>query len=55
MTANSGETADRPLPPGNLLASIFRVLRIDHELQLPDRQGRPVSLLEQGSPIAELF
>ncbi len=28
---------------------------IDHELRLPDTQGRPVGLMDDGQPIMELF
>jgi uncharacterized protein (DUF1501 family) len=54
-TANGGEPADRALVPGDLLASIYRVLGIDHELKIPDRQNRPMRVSEEGEPIAELF
>lgn len=54
-TADGGEPADRPLLPGDLLATIYRVLGIDHESFLPDRQNRPIRLVESGEPIAELF
>jgi hypothetical protein len=54
-TADGGEPADRPLLPGDLLASIYRVLGIDHEQTLPDLQNRPVRLVNAGEPIRELF
>ena len=54
-TPDGGEPKTRPLVPGDLLASIYRVLGIDHAAALPDRQGRPVPLLDAGRPIAELF
>jgi hypothetical protein len=54
-TADGGEPRDRPLLPGDLLATIYRVLGIDPEATLPDREGRPVRLVEAGQPIAELF
>jgi len=54
-TSNGGEPANRPLGPGDLLASIYRVVGIDHETYLPDRQNRPTRLQEMGEPIAELF
>ncbi len=54
-TSNGGEPSDRPLGPGDLLASIYRVLGIDHDTYLPDRQGRPTRLVEHGEPIRELF
>jgi len=54
-TSDGGEPCDRPLVPGDLVATIYRVLGIDHESMLPDRQNRPVRLVEPGQPIAELF
>lgn len=54
-TANGGEPKDRPLGPGDLLATIYQVLGIDPEGSLPDRQGRPVRLVESGKAIGELF
>lgn len=54
-TADGGEPAERPLGPGDLLATIYRVLGIDHEQTLLDRQNRPIRLVDAGKPIAELF
>jgi hypothetical protein len=54
-TSNGGEPEDRPLGPGDLLASIYKVLGIDHDTYLPDRQNRPARLVEHGEPIDELF
>jgi uncharacterized protein (DUF1501 family) len=54
-TKDGGEPLDRPLSPGDLLASIYRVLGINPETTIPDRQNRPVPLLQQGTPIKELF
>ena len=54
-TRDGGEPADRPLTPGDLLASIYRVLGINHDTTIPDRHNRPVPLLQQGTPIRELF
>lgn len=46
--------ATRALDPHDLLATIYKFLGINHELQLPDPAGRPISLTN-GKPIAELF
>lgn len=54
-TWNGGEPQDRPLDPGDLLASIYRVLGIDANTHLPDFQQRPSRLVPQGDPIRELF
>ena len=50
-----GAPVSRPLGPGDLLASIYRVLGIDHSTTVRDRQNRPVPILESGQPITELF
>jgi hypothetical protein len=54
-TRDGGEPASRPLSPGDLLASIYRVVGVDPGLVIPDRQQRPVPVLAEGSPIRELF
>jgi hypothetical protein len=53
--ADGGEPKDRPLGPGDLSASIYRVLGIDHELFVRDPQNRPIRIIESGEPIKELF
>jgi hypothetical protein len=40
--------------PQNVLATLYRVLGIDPIATLPDHQGRPVYLLDDRRPIAEL-
>ena len=54
-TSNGSEPKDRPLGPGDLLASIYRVVGVDHQATVRDRQSRPIPILESGEPIAELF
>lgn len=44
-----------PYKPEDFAATIYHALGIDHELRLPDTQGRPVALIEDGAPIMELF
>jgi len=44
-----------PYKPEDLAATIYHALGIDHELRLPDTQGRPVALIDDGAPIMELF
>jgi hypothetical protein len=46
---------DRPTRPEDLAATIYDALGIDHHLQLPDAQGRPVSIVAGGRPLAELY
>jgi uncharacterized protein (DUF1501 family) len=45
----------RPLTPANLHATIYQVLGIDPKLQLLDPSGRPVSILDDPTPIQELL
>ncbi len=44
-----------PYKPEDLAATIYHALGIDHEMRLPDTQGRPVGLIDDGQPIMELF
>lgn len=53
--ADGAEPKDRPLGPGDLLASIYRVLGIDPNTFVRDPQSRPIRLFESGEPIRELF
>jgi hypothetical protein len=41
--------------PQNVLATLYHVLGIDPSTQLPDNQGRPLALLDDRRPIAELI
>ncbi len=43
-----------PIGPEDLMATVFDVLGIDPKLQFTNNSGRPVFLLEQGTPIREL-
>lgn len=53
-TSNGGEPADRALAPGDLLATIYHTLGIDHGMSVPDRENRPIQILSGGEPIREL-
>jgi hypothetical protein len=46
--------ADRPLKPADLLATVFHQLGIDPRQSFNDHTGRPIPLLDEGRPIAEL-
>jgi uncharacterized protein (DUF1501 family) len=46
---------DQPTSPEDLAATIYHALGIDHDLQLPDPQGRPVPIVSGGQPVTELF
>lgn len=45
---------DRPLHPNDVLATVYRHLGIDHHRAFVNPQGRPIPLLPDGEPIAEL-
>ena len=46
---------DNPVKPEDLAATIYHALGIDHHLQIPDAAGRPVSVVDGGKPVMELF
>jgi hypothetical protein len=51
-----GFPAERPVLPGDLVATIFHSLGLDHESHLPGPAGRPFPLVDFGrQPIRELF
>ncbi|MEX2172842.1 MAG: DUF1501 domain-containing protein [Pirellulaceae bacterium] len=54
-TTKKGEhPADRALSPGDVLATVYRQLGIDTRQQFLNSAGRPISILGEGTPIAEL-
>jgi hypothetical protein len=46
---------DSPVTPEDLAKTLYWSLGIDPELQLPDRLGRPVPMVESGRPLTQLF
>jgi hypothetical protein len=46
---------DHSVTPEDLAATVYYALGIDPEIRLPDLQGRPVQIVENGRPIVELF
>ena len=44
-----------PYTPQNVLATLYHVLGIDPQAMLNDFNGRPVPLLDDPAPIAELL
>lgn len=46
---------DKPVTPEDLAATIYTALGINPHLQLPDAQGRPVSIVDGGRVIEEIF
>ena len=53
--AHGAYPSDSPVTPENFAATIYHALGIDPELRLPDRQGRPVPMIEAGRPLLDLF
>jgi uncharacterized protein (DUF1501 family) len=51
-----GFPAERPVQPGDIVATIFHSLGLDHKAHLPGPAGRPFGLVDFGrEPIRELF
>lgn len=48
------EVIQRPVTPGDVLATWYRALGVPLDLQFTDYAGRPTSILPQGEPIKEL-
>lgn len=46
---------DKPVSPESLAATVFHALGIAPETRLHDAVGRPVSVIEGGQPLVELF
>jgi uncharacterized protein (DUF1501 family) len=46
---------ERPLTPKDILATLYRHLGIDRQQAFPDFAGRPVPVLGEGTPLAELL
>ena len=47
--------ASRPVTPSNLHATVYKVMGIDPEIEIMDPEGRPMAVLDDPSPIHELF
>ncbi|MFO0816408.1 MAG: DUF1501 domain-containing protein [Pirellulales bacterium] len=54
-TPDGAKPKDRPLGPGDLLATLYHSLGINPHQTLPDRQSRPIPFVPQGEPIRELI
>jgi hypothetical protein len=51
-----GFPAERPVGPGDIVATVFHSLGLDHSAHLPGPGGRPFTLTDLGTePIKELF
>lgn len=53
--ADGGAIKHRPVTPGDLAATIYRYFGVPLETQYIDHRGRPRNIVEQGSPIGELW
>jgi len=47
--------ASTPITPQDLMATILKMYGVDHRLQFINNAGRPMYLVEDGQPIAELI
>lgn len=45
----------KPITPQDLMATIFHMYGMNHRMQFVNNQGRPVFLIEDGTPIPELI
>lgn len=52
--AKAYRPASTPITPQDVMATVFSVLGIDHKLQFHNQAGRPVYMIEDGTPIPEL-
>jgi Protein of unknown function (DUF1501) len=46
---------DRPVSPGDLVATMYHLLGVDSQTMLPDLTGRPIHIAHGGTPVAEIF
>ena len=53
--AQGGAPADRPITPGDLLATMYHSLGIDPTQSLARPDGQPYRLVENGAVVRELF
>ncbi len=51
---DGGEIAERPVTPGDLAATIYHHFGIPPSTTFTDHQGRPLFIVEQGSPLREI-
>jgi hypothetical protein len=53
--AHGGYPAGAPYTPANVLACLYRHLGIDPNTTIPDREGRPMRVLDDPEPVRELL
>ena len=52
--AHGGQSKTQPYTPANVLASIYGHLGIDPAIAIPDRNNRPMHVLDDRQPVREL-
>jgi arylsulfatase A-like enzyme len=52
---DGGEISERPVTPGDLAATIYHHMGVPLDATYTDHQGRPLSIVENGSPLSELI
>jgi hypothetical protein len=50
-----GKVRERPVASNGLLATLYQALDIPPDTHYEDASGRPVSIVDSGKPIRELF
>lgn len=53
--SHAGQAKSKPYTPSNLLANVYRHLGIDPTLTIADHQQRPMPILDDPNPVAELL
>jgi uncharacterized protein DUF1501 len=53
--AHGGVATGTPYTPSNVLACLYRHLGIDPNTEIPDREGRPMRVLDDQEPVRELM
>ncbi len=46
---------DRPVSPGDLVATMYHLLGVDSQMMLPDLTGRPIGIAHGGTPIMDII
>lgn len=54
-SAKAEVPATTPYRPRDLMATLFEVLALDRKMQIVNRAGRPITIIEDGAPVPELF
>ena len=49
------QPVERPLRPEDVIRTVYQVLGVDPLHEFPNESGRPMPVMNQGRPIAELI